>query len=404
MIAFDSAVARHGPWLALLLASLLCGAAHAEEPADLAALAAALAADASASTAPTPSAGGDSPLMPTISLIFDGAAAWFSDRNNLQQGGHDPTRSGFNLQQLELHMESNVDPYLHFAANIVWGPDGVELEEGYAQTTALPGNLQLKAGKFLNSFGRLNSTHPHAWHFVDAPFALTKMLGKDGSRGLGSEVAWLAPLPWFLEVRVAASHPDPDSNRSFTDNSSGAVAKPLQTLGDLVWTGNIRQFFALSDDWSLFWGLSTQQGTGPQPATDKTQLYASDLYLRWRPVENVDRAALSLQVEGVWRRRDWIGRQMDDWAGYAQVVGEINPRWEVGGRAELGSGVVDDPLDPAWIGKRQRHTLQVTYYVSHFARLRAQGSIDLPSWRDEPIYAGMFALETVIGAHGAHVY
>ncbi len=391
---------QRGLWLAGVLAMLPPLGAAAEEPADLAALQAALAADASATTVPASTSGGESPLMPSISLIFDGAAAWFSDRDNLQQGGHDPTRTGFNLQQLELHLESNVDPYLHFAANIVWGPDGVELEEGFAESTSLPGNLQVKAGKFLNPFGRLNPTHPHAWHFVDAPFALTKMLGADGSRGLGTEFAWLAPLPWFLEVRVAVSHPDPDTGRSFV----GTAAKPVHTFGDLVWTGNVRQFFALNDDWSLYWGLSTQQGTGPASASDTTQIYASDLYLRWRPVENVDRSALSVQMEGLWRRRDWIGRQMDDWAGYVQAVGEINPRWEVGGRTELGSGVTDDPLDPAWTGKRHRHTVQLTYYPSHFARLRLQGSLDMPSWRPEPIYACMLALETVIGAHGAHSY
>lgn len=395
-----------GMLLPMVLLALVASDACALDPPaptptaeELAAMQVAMAADATAAVPESPAVV-DSALMPQISLIFDGAAAWFSDRDNLQQGGHDPMRTGFNLQQLELHMESNVDPYLHFAANIVWGPDGVELEEGFASTTSLPGNLQIKAGKFLNPFGRLNPTHPHAWHFVDAPFALTRMLGPDGSRGLGAEFAWLAPLPWFLEVRVAVSHPDPDTGRSFV----GSVAKPVHTFGDMVWTGNVRQFFALHDDWSLYWGLSTQQGTGPAAATDKTQIYASDLYLRWRPVENADRSALSLQVEGLLRRRDWIGRQMDDWAGYAQVVGEINPRWEVGGRAELGSGVTDDPLDPAWTGKRQRCSLQATYYPSHFARLRLQSSIDVPSWRPEPIYACMLALETVIGAHGAHSY
>ena len=382
----------------------LCALALEPPPADadVQALQAALAADASATVEPAPAASADSPLIPQISLIFDGAAAWFSDRNNLQQGGHDPTRTGFNLQQLELHMESNVDPYLHFAANIVWGPAGVELEEGFAQTTALPGNLQVKAGKFLNPFGRLNPTHPHAWHFVDAPFALTKMLGPDGSRGLGTEVAWLAPLPWFFEARVAVSHPDSDTGRSFV----GAEAKPVHTPADLVWTGNIQQFFAMNDDWSLLWGLSTQQGTGPQPQTT-AQIYATDLYLRWRPLDNPDRLAVSLQMEALARVREWTllnSGPVADFAGYAQLVAELNPRWEVGERSELGTGVKDDPLDPTWSGKRHKHSLQVTYYPSHFARLRLQGSIDVPSWRDEPIYACMLALETVIGAHGAHTY
>ena len=367
--------------------------------ADRAALEAALAADATAAVEDVAVAA-ESPLMPQMSLIFDGAAAWFSDRDNLQAGGHDPTRSGFNLQQLELHLESNVDPYLSMQANIVWGKDGVELEEAFAQSTALPGNLQLRGGKFLNPFGRLNPTHPHAWHFVDAPFALTKLLGSDGSRGLGTELAWLAPLPWFLEVRAAASHPDPDTGRSFVAPGGKLVRSPA----DLVWTANVRQFFALSDDWSLYWGLSTQQGTGPNAATDSTQLYGTDLYVRWRPVANPDRLAISLQAEALIRQRKWLGQQFSDWAGYAQLVAELNPRWEIGVREEQGSGVQDDPLDPLWTGHRQKYSAQVTYFPSHFARLRLHGSVDVPAWRADPIFAGMLALETVIGAHGAHSY
>lgn len=388
---------RHLLWPSLLLLLPLPALAQPLTQAEQTAIAEALAAEPTPTTVAPVNA---TTLMPNIALIFDGAAAFFSDRDNLQAGGHDPRHSGFNLQQLELHLDSNVDPYLFFQANIVWGPDGVELEEGFAQTTSLPANLQVKAGKFLTPFGRLNPTHPHSWHFVDQPFALSKMLSGDGSRGMGTEVGWLAPLPWFLEVRVAATHPDGEAGRSFAPPEG----KPVGTLGDLLWTGNIRQFFALNDDWGLNWGLSTQQGTGPNPQTDRTQLYATDLYLRWRPLENPDRLAISLQAEALWRRRDWLNRQLDDWATYAQLVAELSPRWEMGLRGELGSGVQDDPLDPQWTGQRQRHTAQVTFYPSHFARIRLQGSVDLPSWRPEPIYAGMLALETVIGAHGAHAY
>lgn len=367
--------------------------------ADMAALEAALAADAPGAEEVVPRPV-EASMMPKMALIFDAAAAWFSDRDNLQGGGHDPYRTGFNLQGLELFLESNVDPYLRMQANIVWGKDGVELEEAFAQSSALPWNFQVRAGKFLTPFGRQNPTHPHAWFFADAPFALTKMLGPDGSRGLGTELAWLAPLPWFLELRLAASHPDEETGRSF----AGEGGKLVGTLYDLAWTGNIRQFFALSEDWSLYAGVSEQHGTGPNRETDTTQVYGGDLYLRWRPVENADRLALSLQVEGLYRRRTWAGQQLNDWGGYAQLIADLSPHWQVGAREEQGSGVQDDPLDPLWTGHRQKFSAQVTWFPSHFTRIRLQGSADVPAWRDQPIYAGVLAFETVIGAHGAHAY
>lgn len=45
----------------------------------------------------------------------------------------------------------------------------------------------------------------HQWDFVDQPFVLGKMLGPDGNRGLGAEVSWLSPLPWYLEVVLSST-------------------------------------------------------------------------------------------------------------------------------------------------------------------------------------------------------
>jgi hypothetical protein len=33
-----------------------------------------------------------------------------------------------------------------------------------------------------------------------------------------------------------------------------------------------------------------------------------------------------------------------------------------------------------------------------------QGSVDIPEWRGDPIWAGFFQMEFVTGAHGAHEF
>ncbi len=104
-------------------------------------------------------------MNPDISFILDFAMAWFSDAEPLQLGAHDPNQIGFTFQQLEAHIESRVDPYFDFQANLVFSLFGVELEEAYAQTLALLGGFKLKMGQFLLPFGRMNPTHPHAWNF-----------------------------------------------------------------------------------------------------------------------------------------------------------------------------------------------------------------------------------------------
>lgn len=111
-------------------------------------------------------------MNPDLSFVLDVAGAAFSKDEPLQTGGHDPRVTGFNFQQLELAVGRSVDPYFRFDANIVFGLDGLEIEEAYTTTLDLPARLQVRAGEFFTRFGRLNSRHPHAWDFVDQPIVL----------------------------------------------------------------------------------------------------------------------------------------------------------------------------------------------------------------------------------------
>lgn len=338
-------------------------------------------------------------MNPDISLIFDGALAAFSNENNLQTGGHDPRKSGFNLQQLEMHIESNVDPYLHFAANIVFAQFGVEVEEAYATTLQVPYGLQAKVGQFLTSMGRINPTHPHSWHFVDQPLVNGKFFGSEGSRGLGGELNWITPLPWYVQLKASLHNAEGDCcARSFL----GPAQIPVRRPQDLLATLRAEQFFPLDDDWSLYWGVSTQLGPNASGADNRTDIYGTDLYVRYRPASDPLRRFVALQAEAFSRARQLPGALVRDHGGYAQLIWHFDLRWETGLRTELGTGAKNDPTDPDWSGNRTRHSAQMTFYPSHFSRIRLQGSMDNPAWRSEPIFAAFLAVETLIGEHGSH--
>lgn len=376
-------------------------------PEERAALDAALGADAEAredvtpaTTRPTGVAAVLQSLNPNISLILDVAASYFS-AEPLQVGAHDPSRTGFTFQQLEMHLDSNVDPYFRLDANIVFSPFGVEVEEAYATSLDLPAGLQLRAGQFLTRFGRVNNTHPHSWHFVDQPIVNGKMLGGEGSRGLGLEVSWLTPLPWYVELVASANDPAGAATaRSFY----GGQDLGIDGFEDILYTLAVKQFFSLDDDWSLLWGLSTQLGPNPTGNGNRTALYGSDLHLRYRPLEHAGRTSVELTVEGMYRSRQVPDDALRDWGMYAQLVWQIDSEWELGSRYDYVSGVADDYLDPAEDSERHRVAVAATYYPSHFSRVRLQGAWDAPSWRDDPIWTTTLALEVLIGAHGAHSY
>ncbi|WP_208726669.1 zinc-regulated TonB-dependent outer membrane receptor [Corallococcus terminator] len=343
-----------------------------------------------------------------LSFILDMALAAFSSKEPLQGGAHDPTQNGFNLQQLELSIGSVVDPYFRFDSNIVFSQFGVEIEEAYVTTLDLPANLQVRAGQFLTRFGRLNSTHPHAWDFVDQPFVMSRVFGAEGNRGLGVEGSWLTPLPWYVEVIGSATDAKGEATaRSFFGSSNERVLSPL----DFQLTGAVKQFFPLSDDLSLLWGLSAATGPNPTGYRNHTSIYGTDVYLKFRPITEASAQQLVLQAEVIYRRRQVPEELLSDWGGYAQTVWRFSNRWATGVRYEFGTAaktqegrVANDPLDPEWIADRQRISASVTFWPTEFSRLRLQAATDRVGWRATPDYSAFLALEVVTGAHGAHAF
>ena len=365
---------------------------------------AALAADAAAETPPPAQpTGALAILSPDLSIILDVAGAWFSDQDHLQTGGHDPIRTGFTLQQVELAAGKAVDPYFRFDANLVFTPEGVEVEEAYATTLALPHNLQVRAGEMFTRFGRLNSIHPHAWDFADQPFAIGRVFGPDGYHGPGVEVSYLTPLPWFVEVVASATDAHGEETaRSFLGDADVAIETPLDVLA----TGAVKQFIELGPDLSLLTGVSIASGPNATGPDKRTNIAGGDLFLKWRPISYASDKMVALQSEWFYRRRQVPGTILVDTSGYAYVVAQLAKRWGVGARWELGTPADEaggDDLDPMWTDTRQRFSTDVTFRPTEFSRLRLQGSVDRPGWRD-PIWAGFLALEVSAGAHGAHRY
>lgn len=324
-------------------------------------------------------------MNPELGLVLDTALAGYSDPAPLPGGAHDPQGPGFSLQLLELTAGAAVDPYWRFDSALLFSAHGAEIEEAYGTTTALPFNLQARAGQFLTRFGRFNATHPHAWDFVDQPLVFTKFFGGEGNRGPGAELSWLMPWPWYAEWVIAGNQV---AGEEPADGSEPPAGVQL--------TGALKQFWPLGEDWSVAWGLSAAQG-GPVAGTE---LYGSDLYLKYRPVE-AGRGSLALHAEVLARRRAGLAGDM---GGLVGLTWRLDPSWSLGARYELVGGVANDPAAPEWTGDRQRATAQVTWWASEFSRLRLQGSADMPSWRSGPVYAVFLTSELVVGAHGAHAF
>lgn len=349
-------------------------------------------------------------MNPDLSFVADFAVAGFSheDPSVLQTGGHDPNQNGFTLQQLEMSVRKPVDPYFRFDANLVFSQFGVEVEEAYATTTALPWSLQARVGQFLTRFGRINATHPHSWDFVDQAFPVGRVFGGEGNRGLGAEASVLAPLPWFTELSLSATEADGESTaRSFFGASDQRVLTPL----DAQYTFTTKQFFEPSDTYSILWGLSYAAGPNATGHDNRSEIYGTDLYVKRRPPASTTFDVVAFQGEVFYRRRQVPNDVLSDVNAYGYVSWRFATRWATAARWEYGSptrnlagDITPDDLDPEWMKDRHRVSANVTFWPTEFSRMRFQAGVDDPAWMKNPNYSAMLAFEFSVGAHGAHPY
>src|SRR5262245_49217662 len=144
--------------------------------------------------AAAPPARSSNVMNPAISAVFQAIGQSFVD------GREDS--NGFDLSEAEVAFESTVDPYAKMNLYLTFPVDASpEVEEGYAQTLALPASLQLKGGRFKESFGKWNTLHTHAFPTVEAPDALVNYLGEESLTNDGLALSWLIlnPAGLYLE-------------------------------------------------------------------------------------------------------------------------------------------------------------------------------------------------------------
>ncbi|MGE5492253.1 MAG: TonB-dependent receptor, partial [Actinomycetota bacterium] len=389
--------------IAFAVALASCGGAQAATDADLAAIRAQIddmkksyeqriaaleaklaAAEAakSAGSAPAPApaapmpAGSATAFNPEVSVILNGTYASTSRspdtyrlRGFIPSGGEiSPPKRSFSLGESELALAANVDPMFRGVALFSMSPDGgVNTEEAYVETLALPEGLKLKAGRFLSGIGYLNAQHPHAWDFVDAPLIYKAFYGSRlGNDGV--QLKWLAPTPIYLEVgaEMARGGGFPGNERDRNGNGLGAL---FAHVGDDVgishsWQAGVsyvstrpngRQFSDID-------AAGTVNAVGSLAGSSNT--VGADFVWKWAPNGDPTYRSFKFQAEYMQRREsgsltyddtpiaapagaglvgaasDTYRRRQSGW--YAQGVWQFARGWRVGYRHDaLDSGTAN---------------------------------------------------------------
>ena len=396
---------------------------------------------------PTPSAPnlarGSQSLNPDISAIID-ADFGYQRRQPSFLAGDDPDLKsaqgrkslGPAVQEVELAFSAIVDPYFKGEVYLtIPNLSGIEVEEAFATTSSLPGNLQVKMGSFRSAFGRQNGQHLHVQDFTRRPLINAAFLGVDGLRGAGLQVSWLTPLPFYLALFGEVRRSNAPDLPAPVGADEQAIPPPTSTFGggtasDLTYVGAAKGFLDFGDDWSVYGGLNVAKGVSPGifiPATTGTfslganrgtVLASGDLYVKWKPASVAQGYnSVTWQTEAVFRHFGDGDGLPGEWDGglYSQIVAQLSRRWFLGVRGDL-IGLPTSSVQ----GRTVRESVSLTWQASEFARVRgyleaeqanvSAGSGPVPAGQLIPgvspgsAVAAFLQLEVSIGAHGAHAF
>ncbi|MGD0398222.1 MAG: hypothetical protein ABSC04_04855 [Syntrophobacteraceae bacterium] len=197
-----------------------------------------------------------SEFNPAIGLVGETV---FSYRSQGSKATGSDRVGGFDVNQrsVELNVAAAVDPFakgyavINASADPITGESTLGVEEAAIQTTSLPCNLELKAGRFFGEFGRLAYIHDHELPFVNRPMVLDQYIGGE-SRTDGAQLNYLLPIEHYVSLTMGVGDGFGSAPNDINDYNNGN----FRNFGGLSFFGRGSTSFDLTPDLSFEPGIS----------------------------------------------------------------------------------------------------------------------------------------------------
>lgn len=351
-----------------------------------------------------------------IGVVLDG-------QYKSHESGLSNVSQGFSLGHSELTLSAPVDDRFFGRMSAVLedheGATEVELEEAFLQTTDMPANLTLTAGRFLSQAGYLNSRHMHEDSFSERPAVYQALLGghyfDDGAR-----LNVLLPTPFYWRIGVEAF----DGARLLGESHE-------EDIGVLTLNSKIGGDIGTDNSWQA--GLSylknrlTDIDSHEEDAHDEEEheesdhegehaehshralytaenVYIADAVWKWAPGGNAKERQWVVSAEYL-RGEDINAHATDEvhegW--YVSAVHRFAPQWSIGAR--YGEVDLQDVHDDHF----HRQTLEesqgsLTWSNSHFSNVRLSYSHQTADGVEAAHDAVTLQYTMIMGAHAAHEF
>lgn len=320
-------------------------------------------------------------LNPDISAI--------GDFRSIYTGEGDGNWDAF-VHGTEFSFRSAIDPYARADFYPVFEGEGGELnakiEEAYLTTLSLPLNLQLKAGKFRQSFGRMNMVHRHALPVIDVPVAYEAFIG-EAMIDQGGSLSWLIPNPSFYQELIVEITRGPDESPLFHLSEDNRVMK----------MAHLKNFWSLSDNATLELGFSG--AIGENESLQTSRLGGIDLTYKWKPLQRSTYKSFEWQTELFFSEVETGPDQsVDSWGMYSWMQYQVARRWFLTGMYSYAQQPLDSNLE------EQAISANIGWYATEFQKLEIGPQLLTESNFGDGVFSLRFRWVFVIGAHGAHQY
>lgn len=283
-------------------------------------------------------------------------------------------RDEFELHGAELDIQSALDPFTRTRFVIGFGhgghggdehaegeeheehsESGVSVEEGYVTYSALPGGLELMAGRFKQRFGALNRQHLHALPQTEYPLVYRTVFGDEGLAQTGLSFSWLLPKPWATANEITFELTNAENEEAFSGEDFDDFAALLK----------IKNYWDLSA--ATWFELGLSGVTGKTAWGGDSRVFGTDLTLHWQPPSRAKYREITWRNEFLLsEREDPFGVEHEAWGGYSYLEGLLRRNLYAGVRYDF----AEDPLAPdesSW-----GVVPYLTWWQSEYVRLRAE--------------------------------
>ena len=178
---------------------------------------------------------------------------------------------------------------------------------------------------------------------------------------------------------------------------SGTVFKSSRR-SDFSTVEHLRAYADFTEQTNIEIGGSYARGHNELGSDFVTQLYSTDVTLRWRPLSRAIYRSLAARTELFWSRREQLPSMQSAFGGYASLDYGFRRRWFAGARYDWSERATNAAIQD--LGT----SAVLTFWPSEFSQVRGQYRRTRYGDDDRVANELLFQVLFTIGAHGAHPF